>query len=464
MVIPVPLTAKPFEVIPITQRAQNLTVFDANYTTPYVQTFTLGLTRSLTSKLTMDVKYVGTRGTKLTGSVALNDADVRNNGLLKALEITRAGGDAPLFDTMLKGVNLGSGVVGQAISGSEALRRNATFRAGIANGDFVAVARTLSSTNVGTTQPPLTNAGLLRSSGAFPPNFIVANPQFNEITWRTNADNSNYQSLQAQLNVRQIHGFNYQATYLWSRSLGVTSTLATTAQGSGFRDLQNQRADYTRLPSDRTHDFRSYGTFDLPFGPNKLLGGKTSGWAARLIEGWKLGTILSLTAGQPLNVVGRNTLYSNGTPEIVGAFPRKGEVVWPQNPGDIFGNFFGQQYKNVQDPGCAAVASTLTAFCTNTALADANGNIVLRNAASGQLGTLGLRTIEGPGSWSFDANLQKSVRVAEAKNLTLRVDATNVFNHPTPGNPNLNINTGTFGQINMKTGSRLLQAQLRFDF
>ena len=183
-----------------------------------------------------------------------------------------------------------------------------------------------------------------------------------------------------------------------------------------------------------------------------------------MIEGWKLGTILSLTSGQPLNVVGRNTLYSNGTPEIVGAFPRKGEVVWPQNPGDIFGNFFGQQYKNVQDPGCAAVASTLTAFCTNTALADANGNIVLRNAAPGQLGTLGLRTIEGPGSWSFDANLQKSVRVAEAKNLTIRVDATNAFNHPTPGNPNLNINTGTFGQINMKTGSRLLQAQLRFDF
>jgi hypothetical protein len=473
MSVPVPLTAKPFEAVPITQRAQNLTVFDANYTTPYVQTFTLGITRSLASKVTMDVKYIGTRGVKLTGSVALNDADFRNNGLLKALEITRAGGDAPLFDQMLKGLNLGTGVIGQTISGSDALRRHASFRSNIANGDFVAIARLLSSTNIGTTQPPLTNAGLLRSSGAFPPNFIVANPQFNEITWRTNSDNSNYHSLQTQVNLRQIHGLNYQATYTWSRSLGSTSTLATFAQGAGFRDLMNQRADYTLLVGHRTHDFRSYGTFDLPFGPNKLLGGATTGVLARVIEGWKLGTIVNLTSGAPMNITGRSTLYgnatgSNGAPDIVGNFPQKGKVAWPLNPGDAFGNFFGQQYKNVQDPACASVATVLAPFCTNTALADASGNVVLRNARPGELGTLGLRTIEGPGSWSFDANIQKSVKVAESKSLTFRIDANNVLNHPTPGaaiNPiNLSINSGTFGQINTKTGSRTLQAQLRFDF
>ena len=88
----------------------------------------------------------------------------------------------------------------------------------------------------------------------------------------------------------------------------------------------------------------------------------------------------------------------------------------------------------------------------------------LRNAPPGQLGTLGLRPIEGPGSWSFDANVQKSIRVHESRNLTFRLDASNVFNHPTPGNPNLNINTGTFGQITMKTGNRSLQALVRFEF
>jgi hypothetical protein len=40
----------------------------------------------------------------------------------------------------------------------------------------------------------------------------------------------------------------------------------------------------------------------------------------------------------------------------------------------------------------------------------------------------------------------------------------NVFNHPTPANPSLNINAGTFGQFNSKTGSRTLAAQLRLEF
>ncbi len=82
----------------------------------------------------------------------------------------------------------------------------------------------------------------------------------------------------------------------------------------------------------------------------------------------------------------------------------------------------------------------------------------------GQLGTLGLRPIEGAGTWDFDANLQKSVRITETKIVTFRIDAQNLLNHPTPGTPNLNINTGTFGEISTKTGSRTLQGQVRFQF
>jgi len=44
------------------------------------------------------------------------------------------------------------------------------------------------------------------------------------------------------------------------------------------------------------------------------------------------------------------------------------------------------------------------------------------------------------------------------------VDARNLFNHPIPGDPNLNINSGTFGEINSKTGNRRLQGQIHFQF
>jgi hypothetical protein len=361
---------------------------------------------------------------------------------------------------MLGGLNLGAGigVVGRDVTGSEALRRHASFRTNIANGDFVAVARLLNSTNIGTVQPAgqIINGGLLRSSGLFPENFIVTNPQFATVTLRTNSDRSVYHSLNTQINVRLAQGVTYQTTYTWSRSLGVVTT--------GVRDLFNRNADYTRLSSDRTHMLRSFGTFDLPFGPGKVLAGNTSGWLARVIEGWRLGAIFNVTSGAPLSISGRNTLYAGGASDIVADFPRDGSVQWPLNAGDIFGNFFPQQYQRVTDPACTRVASNLTSFCTNTALADANGNIVLRNARPGDLGSLGLRTIEGPGRWDFDANIQKSIRVHESKTVTFRIDAQNIFNHPTPGNPNLNINTGTFGQITTKTGSRNLQGQIRLDF
>jgi hypothetical protein len=48
--------------------------------------------------------------------------------------------------------------------------------------------------------------------------------------------------------------------------------------------------------------------------------------------------------------------------------------------------------------------------------------------------------------------------------LTFRLDANNIFNHPTPGNPNLDINSGAFGEISTKTGSRTLAGQIRFEF
>ena len=86
------------------------------------------------------------------------------------------------------------------------------------------------------------------------------------------------------------------------------------------------------------------------------------------------------------------------------------------------------------------------------------------NAAPGQLGTLGLNPLYGPGSWNLDANLQKKIRIAESRSVAIRFDARNIFNHPTPVNPNLNINSGTFGQITTKTGNRTLAGQIRLEF
>ena len=118
------------------------------------------------------MKYVGTHGVRLhSQGYNLNDADIRNNGLLQALDITRAGGNAELFDRMLGGLNLARRHWrrGRDVAGSEALRRHAIFRTNIANGDFVAVARLLNTTNIGTVQPSgeIINGGLFAPADCF---------------------------------------------------------------------------------------------------------------------------------------------------------------------------------------------------------------------------------------------------------------------------------------------------------
>jgi hypothetical protein len=453
-------------ILPIFDRSTAQNFFSPDYSSPYVQTFTFGVTRSLTGNLLLDVKYLGTRGVKLHSTMNYNEPDFRFNGLMQALAITRAGQDASMFDQMFNGLNFGAGigVVGRDVSGSEALRRHANFRGNIANGNFREVANTLNTANIGVAIPAgQTVAGAtLRSSGLFPENFITANPQFGAMEMRNNSDSSNYHSLQTQLTMRPRNGITYQTTWTWSRSTGVAPP---TGDGGGtvatYRDFLNRHADYTLMTFHRTHNFRGYATFELPFGPGRLIGSGASGALARIIEGWQLGTTFDFSTGAPLNVSATTTINRNGTPDIVGDFPRKGEVTW----GDPFGNYFSQLY-SVTDPACGRVAANLTAFCTNRAIATdpAGRNIILQNAAPGQLGTLGLYPIYGPGTWNFDANLQKRIRLAESRSLSFRIDARNVLNHPTPGAPNLNINAGTFGQIANKFGNRTIAGQIRLEF
>ena len=450
-------------IVPNNNRSVAQAFYEPGYSAPYVQTFTFGVTRSLPAGLILDMRYIGTRGVKLHSTLNYNEPDFRFNGLMEALKVTRAGGNAPMFDQMFKGLNFGTGVVGTTITGSEAMRLHTNFRTNLANGDFRAVANTLNTTNIGVNVPAgQTIAGAtLASSGLFPDNFIVANPQFGAMEMRNNSDQSTYHSLQTQVTMRPSRGISTMVTWTWSRATGVQGS---TPDGGGitanYRDFLNRAADYTVAASQRTHDFRGYATFELPFGPNRLIGGNTQGWFARIIEGWQMGTIFNVSSGAPLNFSARNTINRTGTPDLVGNLPRDGEVTW----GDPFGQYFGQQYQRIQDPACQAVAANLVNFCQNTAIADANGNIILRNAAPGELGTLGLNPLYGPGRWEVDANIQKTFRTSESTRVTIRVDSNNVFNHPNPGDPNVNINAGTFGEIDSKTGSRSLAAQVRLEF
>src|SRR5207247_5937102 len=163
-------------------------------------------------------------------------------------------------------------------------------------------------------------------------------------------------------------------------------------------------------------------------------------------------TYLNSTIATPF--IAPTGLYAGSVPDVVGPFPSKGfgQVQWNGN----YGNFFGDRFISVPDPQCNGIADGLKSLCTLKAVADAKtGQILLQNPRPGKRGTLGRQTMELPGSWNFDAALSKTVKITESKNLQVRMDATNVFNHPVPSNPILNINGNTpFGSIQDKGDQR----------
>ena len=441
---------KPLAPISVTQaRTSNLTAWDPNYVSPYVQNFTLSVTREVRRNLTVDMRYIGTRGVKLFGSIALNQANFLTNGLLDEFNKVRTGGDSAVLNAMFSGLSLGTGVTPSAY-----LRSNTNWRGFFANGNVAGFASRLATSNELTNQ----GGGLVRNGG-YPENFIVNNPQFNTVTYNTNPGSSTYHSLQTQATFRATEGLSFQSTYVWSRGIAGATT--------GFLNPVDRRLDRSLQPSHRTHDFRTNGTFELPLGPNKLLLGNTSGFLARIIEHWQLNWIANLNSGSPLSITGTDTYVNGGQLMIVGPFPKSLGRATMTNGLPVYFPDYG--FKFVRDPGCSNVTTLqgLQAQCTNNALTDSSGTILLQHAAPGTLGNLGERWIEGPGSFRFDLGASKTIRIDEARTLQLRVDARNILNHPILGNPSLNINNATtFGQIGggSVTGARQFQGQLRFTF
>jgi hypothetical protein len=360
----------------------------------------------------------------------------------------------------------------------------------LANGNYSGLASAISgwsnpSAPLGTTD----NGWLLRAAnllypGAFPENFIVANPQFAAVTVQGNRGYTNYHSMQAQVTLRPTAGFSISGSYTWSKSLGIS--------GSSPTDPRDFDADYTVTSNDRRHVFTSYGTFDLPFGPKGLFLKNSHGLASRLLEGWQAGWVLSMSSGTPINWTSTTSmLYGTGVPDQVGDFPwDKVGYWWPH--GASRGNILQNSIKFVNDPqrnpdnktgfGYVTSLDSLNGQCTLFAAADANDKVILQNPLPGTRGSFGFNRIYGLGSWNTDMALSKAIKITEGKSLQFRVDVANIFNHPTPGgsatattpgaityyasNPSLNLaGSGTYvGDLLAKAGQRSFQARIRINF
>src|SRR5207253_10547173 len=103
------------------------------------------------------VRYIGTSGRMLYGSIPINSPNFLFNGLKVAFDAARSGGESALLDRMFQGINIagtGFGPVGTVLNGvpqTGALHlRSATassLRNNLANGNYSALATSLYTLN-----------------------------------------------------------------------------------------------------------------------------------------------------------------------------------------------------------------------------------------------------------------------------------------------------------------------------
>jgi hypothetical protein len=354
----------------------------------------------------------------------------------------------------------------------------------LARGEYTGLANAINALRRST--DPIGTYGMYMVDNGFPINYIKASPQFNGATLNSNQGVSNYHSFQAQVTLRPTHGVNFQSTYTWAKNLG---------WGTGYNDPRDLHENYTLLSGDRRHNWVTYGGFDLPFGPGRLLGKSTSGAVARILSHWSMTWISTVQSGSPLTIGARSGLYGTGSPDIVGNFDYNSVgVLWPDGARE--GNYFGGRYGYTDDPQCTAITwgalipqpvgppipqgrllcnGGLRAIVDNT-----TGQVVLQNPVPGKRGNMGQNTLTAPMRWNVDASLSKSIPIDESRSFRLRVDFTNVFNHvqpsgtlgasgtrivfPTAPFVNMNGTTTNFGAMPYKVGGRTFQFMARFDF
>jgi hypothetical protein len=477
--VPLPTNVKVLSQEPFGVKSNPVLAFADNRTNPYIQNFNFEIQRELAKNLTLEVRYVGSKGTRLYGGLSLNEVNYRDNGILDAFNLTRTGGNAQLFDQMLKGITLnpgtaaanGQGVVdGVTLTGSAALRGNSSFKTFLANQNIGQFASLLNTSTTGTGR-----AGGLFTKNGFAENFITANPQYAASIVGNNPGSSTYHSLNLQVTKRLSHGFTNQFAYTWSKALGENDMDGAME----YWDPRNPHLNHSLLGFHRTHDFRSNGTFELPFGPGRPLLSNAPKYVSRVVERWQLGGIFHWSTGAPFTITAQNAemtwspipatvnlARTYNTPSVLADFPKSsGKITYGTSGANYFAGLTQcpggppSICNSVQLPSSYTLTSaqSLSGSLTNKVMVNSQGQIVLADPAAATVGNLGRQWIEGPTHANFDVNLVKRIRISEGKEFEFRMDVVNVMNNPSwtffntpaaPGTlPSIDINSLTFGKL-----------------
>ncbi len=240
--------------------------------------------------------------------------------------------------------------------------------------------------------------------------------------WVSTVANSRYNSLQVSAS-HNTGSLSFLAGYTFSKCMD---------NASGLQDSTNPfdpRLSEALCNFDVMHNFVFSYDWLMPW--DKFV---NSGWAKKVVGGWSLSGVTNFATGLPISLSeddDNSLIGANAAPVDVPDYAPGGPVLADTNPRD------GKAYFN-------------TGRFSNEQL--------------GQFGTSRRRFFHGPGLNNFNMALLKSTKITEAKELQLRFEAFNIFNHAQFTNPSGEINSSSFGMVTGARDPRILQVGAKFLF
>jgi hypothetical protein len=292
--------------------------------------------------------------------------------------------------------------------------------------------------------------------GSFAANTFIANPITGQARIFNNSYGSNYNSLQVEYRRAFSHGLQFQANYVYGKTLSNSGVTGSQSETDTSLDLRNPAFNYTRAGFDVTHTFHGLGTYRLPFGRGRRFLSK--GLPGRVLEGWQIGALSTMRSGAPFTFTsGYNTVSQNngGNPAVaVGMTDRQvcGAVGLYQTGGVP-----------------SYLPSNFVVAGSGPGLTQGASSSVLANPGAGQLGDRFLRNgCSGLNFFNLDANIVKRTQIRERMNFELRVEFFNLPNSVRfavgTAAAQTGINSTNFGQVGTIGGSREIQLNGRLNF
>jgi hypothetical protein len=249
-------------------------------------------------------------------------------------------------------------------------------------------------------------------------------PFFNKFGWTQGIDyfcncaTNSYDSMQLKLTKRFSSGYSANVNYTLQRvrQHGGSQFETDLPEHQG---LYNSDLEYGPPDWDRVHSFVFSLVSEIPVGRGRRYMSDMSPLADGFLGGWQFNTNTIIQSGLPFNVTYRNAGEDRDT--------------GPNRP-NLIGDPDGPQTRD-QWFNTTPIGSDGSAF---------------GRPARGTFGDLPRNHLRGPGYWRVDVSFFKHILLGEGRDIELRLESVNFFNHVNLGNPDSEV--GVPGNLNSNAG------------